>query len=489
MQCNAMMFSVSPHRRNRALQSPHIILFKVHPFWIQLTYFILVSSLGFLALKFLPQKNSALRLKNLDVFFTSVSAGTVSSMSTIEIEAFSGAQLLVLTLLMLLGGEVFTSMLALQLKKHKQSPKTNNTSLPTNFLKANSMRYLGHVVLAYLILSHASGYAMIFAYISLIPNAREVLHSKGINAHTFTIFTVVSSFTNCGFIPTNENMMVFKTCSALLLMIITLILSGNTLFPPCLRSFIWLLERLTRREEFAYLLKDDNGELLGFAHLLPGLHSVMLALTVAGFVVVQVILFCCMEWGSEGLEGMNAYQKIVGAFFQSVNSRHAGESIVDLSAISSAILVLYIVMMYLPPYTCFLPIEQQQQQQLLQNDDDDDAKKGRDVLEKLIFSELSYLSIFTIIICITERNNISQDPLNFNVLNIVTEIISAYGNVGFTTGYSCKRQLRPDPNCKDSWAGFSGRWTGKGKLILIFIMFFGRLKKFHLHGGKAWKLD
>ncbi|XP_039131964.1 cation transporter HKT8-like isoform X1 [Dioscorea cayenensis subsp. rotundata] len=492
-----MNFFVSLHKRITSLHRNlsinisflcYYIFVKLHPFWIQLFYFILISSIGFLFLKLLPNKHSSLKLSNLDVFFMAVSASTVSSMSTIEMEVFSNVQLLVLTLLMLLGGEVFVSMLTLHVNNKyflKQSQKTNNIiSLTTNseYLKSKYMRYLLHVILAYFILIHASGYAMIIAYVSLIPSARRVLHGKGLNVHTFTIFSVVSSFTNCGFIPTNENMIVFKKYSGFLLMIITLVLTGNTLFPACLSFLIWILERITRREEFGYILKDKTNGV--FAHLFPGLHSVlMLALTVAGFIVIQMILFCCMEWSSEGLEGLNAYQKLVGALFQSVNSRHAGESIVDLSTISPAILVLYLVMMYLPPYTCFLPAEREV------DGEDDDANKGKlNLIENLMFSQVANLSIFTIMICITERKSISHDPLNFNVLNIATEIISAYGNVGFSTGYSCERQLKPDPNCKDSWVGFSGRWSTKGKLILIFIMFFGRLKKFSMHAGKAWKL-
>ncbi|KAK1268771.1 putative cation transporter HKT6 [Acorus gramineus] len=485
------------------------LLFQVNLFWIQLCYFISLSVLGFLVLRVLEPKYRTGRPRDLDLFFMSASAATVSSMATVEMEVFSNAQLLILTLLMLVGGEVFTSIFDLQFMKARFNGKTttmvgkiesrdpytepsntSNTDLEYNIhtpsseiTKYKSLTCLGYLVLTYFFIIHVVGCISIALYLIFVPSASEVLRNKNIPIPIFSIFTTVSSFANVGFIPTNENMMVFRENSGLLLMIIPIVLAGNTLFPSCLRVAVWTWKKLTRNGEADYILENQRS--IGYNHLLSGSHSVLLALTVFGFVLIQFFLFCCMEWNSEVLDGLNTYQKIVGVLFQSVNPRHAGESVVNLSAISPAILALYVVMMYLPPYTAFLPIKDNDYSSKIHNQENE----GRNFLKVLMLSQLSYLVIFVILICITEQQKFSEDPLNFNVFNIVFEVISAYGNVGFSMGYSCQSLLNTDRHCKDAWYGFAGRWSYKGKIILIIVMFFGRLKKFNLEGGTPWKLS
>ncbi|KAF7848455.1 hypothetical protein BT93_L1933 [Corymbia citriodora subsp. variegata] len=142
---------------------------------------------------------------------------------------------------------------------------------------------------------------------------------------------------------------------------------------------------------------------------------------------------------------------------------------------------------YLPPYTSFLPVKSGET--LRENSKRREPKKSYEqLLANFKFSQLSYLAIFIVMVCIAERKKMKEDPLNFNALNIVVEVISAYGNVGFTTGYSCERQLRPVKGCEDKWYGFSGKWSDQGKIILIVVMIFGRLKKFNMNGGQAWIL-
>lgn len=487
-----------------------------NPLFVQIIYFTSISFGGYAALKILKSQENPHTLKDLDLLFTSISASTVSSMATVEMEDFSNSQLWMLTILMLISGEVFTSMLGLYFMKAKfdakgsvnktgysfyadvesassENPGPNSTQgtkvmVPISELRLEdkdrvdheTMKSLGYELMVYLLVTNLGGSLAIYLYLILVPDAQEVLKRKDIGYVIFSIFTAISSIGNCGFTPVNENMVIFQKNTILLLLLIPQILLGNTLFAPCLRFMMWSLEKITTKKEYHFILQHPKA--VGYKHLMNGRECVYLMVTVIVFIIMQTILFCSLEWNSNALQEMNSYQKIVGALFQSVNARHAGENIVDLSSLSSSILVLYTIMMYLPSYTSFLP-----------KDNDQDSNEGmkykrRSRCENWILSQLSYLAIFVLLICITEKEAMATDPLNFNIFSITFEVISAYGNVGFSLGYSCQRLLNHNIHCKDASYGFVGRWSDKGKMILIIVMVFGRIKSLNMHGGRAWKL-
>ncbi|XP_061354548.1 sodium transporter HKT1-like [Gastrolobium bilobum] len=494
----------------------------VHPYFIHLGYFIILSLLGYLALKFSKPRTFPVWSNDFNLFFTSVSASTVSGLSVMEMEVLSNNQLIIVTILMLLGGEIFTSLLGLVFSwfnfpnhqsnknsgnnpnsredqielgvlsisdsepqnKNDQVTTSQNGNVDNLNLKHSSIKHLGYVVVGYLIIVHSVGCIMVSLYLSIVPSAKGMLRNKGLKLQTFAVFTIVSSFANCGLVPTNENMIVLKKNSGLLLLLIPYMLLGNTLYPPCLRLVIWALGKSSNREEFFYILKNQRQ--MGYYHMLSRFHCYQLVITVFVLFAAQFILFCSLELNSENLEGLNLYQKLVALMFQTVNSRHAGESVLNLSTVSSAILVLVVVMMYMPPYTRFLPIRDEEDNN---KKDKKRSNRTKSIMENLLLSQISYLAIFVILICITERDKFRRDPLNFNLLSTTIEVVGAYGNVGFSTGYSCERQLEPDGHCKKGWTGLAGHCSIKGKLILTLVMYFGKLKKFSRNGGKAWALS
>lgn len=359
------------------------LLFHVHPFWIQLSYYLAVSLAGYIALKATARDGSELRHRELDVFFTSVSATTSSSMSTLEMEELSGAQLLVMIVLMLLSGEVFTSLLELQLlrlKLLKQSRIDDQVNGPSGFVDSielgipssaqkidsnqhneakavsvrnpdmsNKLKYdtatcLSQIVLGYVLLFHVLGSGLIMLYVYLDRDAKQVLEGKGLRADLFGFFTTVSTFANCGFMPINEGMAAFRKSPVLLLILIPQVLAGNTLYAPCLHVAVWALEKASvKRKEFGYALR--NGREVGYFHLIGSVRSRYICLTALGFVTIQLVLFCGLEWRSGIMSGLSRYQKLVCSLFQVVNSRHAGESVFDISKVSPAVLVLFLVMM------------------------------------------------------------------------------------------------------------------------------------------------
>ncbi|KAJ3696272.1 hypothetical protein LUZ60_001649 [Juncus effusus] len=482
----------------------------VHPFWIQLFYFLFIDLFGSFLLMVLKPTDPTFKPRYIDMLFLSTSSLTVSGLATLEMERLSSSQIVVMSLLMLLGGELFVSMLTVFFRAGKQNATKLNVSrvnsveiemetieivrmesgLDITFkdLRQNSIKYLGFVILGYWVLFHLTGFIACFVYVSIISSAKEILNGKGINLGLFSFSTVVSSFANGGLIATNENMAIFGKNSGLLLFMVVLILAGNTLFPLFLRFLIWILKALFKNnEELEYMINSPKK--LKFDQLLSNLGTFFQSATVIGMMISMVVTFCSINWSSPVFNGLNSYQKIINALFMSVNARHAGENSVDPSLISPAVLLLIIVMMYLPSSTTFMPIEEEEEKSYLEQKEN--SKGRRALIEKIIMPQFVCVIIFVIVACIVERRRLSRDPLNFSVLSIMFETVSAYGNVGLSMGYSCARlqKLHPEmTSCVDKPYSFVGFWSDEGKLLIAFVMMYGRLKKFSERNGKAWKL-
>lgn len=544
------------------------------PYWLHVFYFVGSSILGFFLLQ-LSQTRSQQYLNQLDAFFTSVSAATVTSLGSVRMQELSEFQLGILTILMLVGGEIFTSTLCLHLKrlltphkkhipesepqptevrmdifgdenlnssnkfsqiegsdqlitdvddatetnttkcdqieqacnhhKYKETEATNkemynSENIVEEDLKNRAILVLSYITLVYLLVVQLVAILVLILCFLFSPVRQNILDTRGIKMSTFCVFTTVSSFANGGFIPLDDNFLPFRKDTVFLITVALQVLLGNTMYAPCLRAIIWTLWRLSRldgpnRRLYEYILRDGSMKQL-YRYLFPTSLSVWLVITVVGFLTAQILLFCALQWNSEVLEGLNTWEKLVVAGFQSVAIRTAGEAVVDPQLLSLAVIFLYMVMMYLPSYPVYYMAEREED--VMEVNSSVSKKRGAEhrckqvhgchankrsigvQLEKLLFQDSCYLIIAVIVICITERESISQDPLNYTIGNIVFEVVSAYGNVGMSIGYSCslfrKLTINSEGHCEQVAYSFSGKWSSKGKMVIILVMFIGRLK-------------
>jgi hypothetical protein len=81
-------------------------------------------------------------------------------------------------------------------------------------------------------------------------------------------------------------------------------------------------------------------------------------------------------------------------------------------------ILLIIASRYLPPYTTWFPFDENTTTR-----DNSTGSQGIRFLKSTVLSQLSYLTVFVIAICITERRKLKEDPLNFNVLSIIVEVV------------------------------------------------------------------
>jgi Trk-type K+ transport system membrane component len=400
-----VLASTARHAASSSALVFRLVAFRLTPLLLHLSYFLAIDLLGFLALVLLRPSSpaaGAYRPRYVDVLFMSTSAVTVTGLATVEMEDLSASQLVVLTLLMLLGSEVFVSVLGLVLESSRQqrdqsrrrqdqdhdgrvirpssvtaavrdepdleeAGNTSNSQAPPSSSEDSSgdgdnhkercraVRSLALVLSAYMAAVLVAGSVLVFAYVATVPTARDVLARKRLGAALFSVSATVSSFTNGGLLPTNESMAVFAANRGLLLLLAGQILAGCTLLPVFLRLAVgatrWVATAVSagrgrHDEELEPVSVERSAAAAGFAHLLPSVpRAASLAATVVAVAAAAAALLCCMNWNSAVFAGLTPGEKVTNAVFMAVNVRQAGENSVDCSLVAPAVLVLFLAMM------------------------------------------------------------------------------------------------------------------------------------------------
>ncbi|KAI5982488.1 TrkH-domain-containing protein [Pisolithus albus] len=300
----------------------------------------------------------------------------------------------------------------------------------------------------------------------------------------FSLFQVISSYTNTGMSLVDQSMIPFQTAYLMIFFMIICTLAGNTAFPVFLRFTIWVVTKIipagSRLNETLHFLLDHPRRC--FVYLFPS-HQTWFLLTV--LLVLNVsdwLCFLILDIGNSAITSIPVGTRIVAGLYQAVAVRSGGFNIVPLSELVPAVNVMYVIMMYISVYPIALSVRstnvyEEQSLGIFSADKDDEenfhaigsrvAIWGRYLAmhaRRQLSFDMWWLTLGLFLVCIIERDNL-DNPDNqswFNIFTIIFELVSAYSSVGISLGV---------PNQNYS---FSGSLRPLSKLVIALVMLRGR---------------
>jgi trk system potassium uptake protein TrkH len=262
------------------------------------------------------------------------------------------------------------------------------------------------------------------------------------------IFHSVSAWNNAGFSLFKDNLIGYQSSPLVIITIGCLIIFGGIGYQVILDMYLWLRDRIVKKTSYLVFSLD---------------FKVATSTTLILLVLGTIAIFC-IEIRNDSVFGqLSLSDKILAAWFQSVSTRTAGFNSIDIGKMTNAGLFIMIALMFIgasPGGTgggiktttlrvltsCTNAILQGKEEVLLYN-----RKIAISLILKavgVVFGSLATVIVATVLISIT-------DP-KLAFIQILFEVVSAFGTVGLSTG-------------------ITATISTAAKLILILTMYIGRV--------------
>ncbi|RCH96841.1 hypothetical protein CU098_000952, partial [Rhizopus stolonifer] len=345
-------------------------------------------------------------------------------------------------------------------------------------------------------------------YVAASSYAQHVLQTSNVrgpvNAWLFSFFLSISAFNNLGLSMVDASMVPFQSAPCILILTMVLILAGNTAYAIFLRLLIWIVYKVTpksfviQREALRYLLDHPRR---CYTTLFPSTQTKWLLIVLVGITAVEFTCFIALNYWLPVLQGVDWGARILDGLFQSVATRNAGFSVVDLMALNPGTQIVFIVAMYISVYPVAISMRNsnvyQERALGIYKGPDEDNDEGADMtmqnyvhrlkrystvtsivtnskkvlrgpdffvmtqIQRQLTSEIFWVICCIFAICVIEAEAIVS-PSPITISTVIYECVSAFGNVGASTGY---------PNTTASQAQ---QYHTLSKLVLILLMYRGR---------------
>ncbi|CZT05979.1 probable potassium transport protein 1 [Rhynchosporium agropyri] len=350
-------------------------------------------------------------------------------------------------------------------------------------IEYRSLKALAMILTAYFV-----GFS-IFGVLSLTPwiyrnsSFGDIVRNDGQGRAWWGIFTANSAFTDLGFTLTPDSMISFQRAQWPLVVLSFLIIIGNTGFPIMLRIIIWVTSKYVPKssgmwEELKFLLDHPRR---CFTLLFPSKATWVLFWILVVLNGLDLLFFIILDLGNAVVTDLPTNIRVLDGWFQAVSTRTAGFGVVNLAALHPAIQVSYLIMMYISVLPIAISVRrtnvyEEKSLGIYGSPADEDADEdepsyiGAHLRRQLSF-DLWYIFLGFFIITISEGKRIQSGDPAFTMFTVLFEIVSAYGTVGLSLGYT------------NINASFSAEFGVIAKLVIIAMQVRGR------HRGLPYELD
>ncbi|KAF7550203.1 hypothetical protein G7046_g8090 [Stylonectria norvegica] len=360
--------------------------------------------------------------------------------------------------------------------------------------------------LAMILISYFWGFQLL-ALIFLLPFIRHsnkygsIVDEAGQSRTWWGFWTANSAFMDLGLTLTPDSMNSFNTSEYTMMIMWFFIIIGNTGFPVMLRFVIWVLAQIVPKgtglwEELRFLLDHPRR---CFTLLFPSSANWWLFWILVGLNVIDLLFFCVLDvcipppetyFSSPNLVQINhgpvgqlpVHTRIADGLFQAASTRTAGFSCFSMTELHPAMPVLYMIMMYISVFPIAISIRRTNvyEEKSLgvyghKKDDDEDKEEASALsyvgthLRRQLSFDLWYVFVGFFLLAISEGPKLQAG--DFNLFDVLFEVISAYGTVGLSMGV---------PNVN---ASLCSQFSVVGKLIIVAMQIRGR------HRGLPYGLD
>jgi len=235
-------------------------------------------------------------------------------------------------------------------------------------------------------------------------------------------------------------MVPFQEAYPTILVMIFLILAGNTAFPIFLRLTIWTLSKMLKRHsrvtETLHFLLDHPRRC--FIYLFPSHQTWFLVTILIILNGSDWFFFLILDLGNSAVTVIPAGVRVIIGLLQATAVRTAGFSVISLSVIAPALKTLYVIMMYVSAYSIAISVRStnvyEEKSLGVFNDEDDEDDNFNPVgnrvtvwsrylsmhVRKQLSFDMWWLATALFLVCIIERDGLdnAENATWFNIFSI-----------------------------------------------------------------------